>query len=208
MKILSSFWWLLILKPFYMVIVSIAEIDTKREANFRESNIDADFNFQKVLVGDQGLLGMLANNAYYARQAACLGDESERLSTRFFTVCAALEIASEYAVKPTVVTFGQPKMGNMKFAQFVATKITLYRVTYRDDFTPSVPKFGYNFDGKAIEYFQFSSEYWIPFQDQCECSPLFTKTSDLGPPIKFPSVYNVLRIVIKIVINAEKKTVE
>ncbi|KAG9289586.1 hypothetical protein G9A89_014321 [Geosiphon pyriformis] len=297
-----------------MVIVSIAGFDTKREANFPEhlpiryvdlslpkkdflnitkeqkrSKIGEDFNFQKVLVDDQELLGMLANNAYYARQAACLGDESERLWMRFFVgmpeslnpttgayqqiiwtfkskerrythwkmqkstliaylriegalvdeshfnawlkgrkffwakmrylkskpyfhvkknyftftgfgragiiaVWAALEIASEYAVKPTVVTFGQPKMGNMKFAQFVATKITLYRVTYRDDFTPSVPAYGYDIDKRAIEYSQLSGEYWIPFQYQCECSPLFTKTSDLEPPIKFPSVYKCFEV--------------
>ncbi|KAG9297843.1 hypothetical protein G9A89_006784 [Geosiphon pyriformis] len=297
-----------------MVIVSIAEIYTKGEENFREylpikdvnlsplkkdflnitkeqkrSKIGEDSNFQKVLVDDQKLLGMLANNAYYARQASLLGDESDRLRDRFFVgmpeslkpttgayqqiiwtfkskergyihwqriksisipyprieealvdkshfnvwlkgrkkfwtkmrylkskphfhvkknyfaftgfgragiiaVYAALEFASEYAVKPTVVTFGQPKMGNMKFVEFVATKITLYRVTYRDDFTPSVPKLGYNFDGKAIDYFQLSGEYWIPFQDQCECSPLFTKTSDLEPPIKFPSVYKCFEV--------------
>ncbi|KAG9289596.1 hypothetical protein G9A89_014331 [Geosiphon pyriformis] len=297
-----------------MVIVSIAKFKTKREANFPEclsikhvnlsppkknflniteeqkrSKIDADFHFQKVLVEDQGLLGMLANNAYYARQAAYLGDESERLWERFFVgmpeslnptagayqqiiltfkskervydhwkrikstsiaypsiqeayieknhfdvwlkgrkkfwtkmenlklkpdfdvnkdyftftgfgragiiaVYAALEFASEYAVKPTVVSFGQPQMGNKKFVEFVATQITLYRVTYRDDFTPSVPKYGYTSDGKAIGYIQLSGEYWIPFQDQCECSPLFTKTSDLEPSVKFPSVYKCFEV--------------
>ncbi|KAG9289597.1 hypothetical protein G9A89_014332 [Geosiphon pyriformis] len=297
-----------------MVIVSVAKFKTKREANFPEylpikhvdlsppkrnflniteeqkrSKIDVDLHFQKVLVEDQGLLAMLANNAYYAMQAACLKDESDRLYGRFFVgmskslnpitgayqqiiltfkskergyilwkmqkstligypriegalvdqshfnvwlkgrkkfwtkmenlklksdfnvnkdyftftgfgragiiaVCAALEFASKYAVKPTVVTFGQPQMGNMKFAEFVATQITLYRVTYRDDYTPGVPKYGYSFEGKAIDYFQLSGEYWIPFQDQCECSPLFTKTSDLEPPIKFPSVYKCFEV--------------
>ncbi|KAG9289595.1 hypothetical protein G9A89_014330 [Geosiphon pyriformis] len=293
-----------------MVIVSIAKFETKREEylpikdvdlsppkkNFinitkqqKRSKIDASFHFQKILVEDQELLGMLANNAYYARQAAFLGDESERLWGRFFVgmpeslnptkgtyqqiiltfkskergynhwqrikstsiaypriqeayvekshfniwlkgrknfwtkmrymqlkpyfnvkknyftftgfgragiiaVYAALEFASEYAVKPTVITFGQPQMGNKKFVEFVATQITLYRVTYRDDFTPSVPRFGKNFDGKAIGYFQLSGEYWISFQDQCECSPLFTKTSDLEPSVKFPSVYKCLQV--------------
>ncbi|KAG9289598.1 hypothetical protein G9A89_014333 [Geosiphon pyriformis] len=312
MKTFSNFMCTLILIMVHMVTFVVL-FEIKREStireNFREgislnagkrdflnitkqqkkSKIVENPNLRKILVKDQELLGMLANNAYYARQAACLNHESERLwrlsfigmpkslkptpgsysqviltfkfkervynnwkghqsisipypnvkeslvdeyhfniwlyckeifrakienlksnsefhvNKKYFTftgfgragitaVYAALDFASEHAVKPTVVTFGQPKMGNMKFVEFVTTQITLYRVTYRDDFTPSVPTYGYDIDTKAIDYSQLSGEYWIPFQDQCECAPLFTKTSNLEPPIKFPSVYKCFEV--------------
>ncbi|KAG9297846.1 hypothetical protein G9A89_006787 [Geosiphon pyriformis] len=210
-----------------------------------------DPNFQKILVKDQDLLRMLANNAYYARQAACLKDNSERLTLRFFVgmpknalvdgyhfqiwlrskeifwkkmknlnlrfksgfhfakkyftftgfgragiiaVYAALEFGNANRIKPTVVTFGQPRMGNRKFVEFVATQITLYRVTYRDDYTPSLPTYGYTSNRIAVEYLPLSGEYWIPFQDQCECSPLFPEASHINQKINFPSVYKCYQV--------------
>ncbi|KAG9288793.1 hypothetical protein G9A89_023090 [Geosiphon pyriformis] len=88
-----------------------------------------------------------------------------------YAVYAALIFAVTYHTLPIVITFGKPRMGNMEFAQFVETQIIHYRVTYRDDSTPSFPEVGFSsVSNQKFNFIPLSREYWIPYQDQCECS--------------------------------------
>ncbi|KAG9305380.1 hypothetical protein G9A89_011513 [Geosiphon pyriformis] len=103
-------------------------------------------------------------------------------------VYAALKFAHTYNTIPTVITFGKPLMGNMKFAEFVESQIDHYRITYRDDFTPNVPPKAISHK-KVVKYVPLESEYWIPFQDECECS-----SSESDETIKFPALYKCFTI--------------
>ncbi|KAG9297483.1 hypothetical protein G9A89_020885 [Geosiphon pyriformis] len=76
----------------------------------------------------------------------------------------------------TVVTFGQPRAGNDKFAKLInslRTKINVYRVTNRNDFVPHYPKTSSN----GRRYWHYEREYWIS-DDDCNCA---TKPNPIDP---------------------------
>ncbi|KAG9287321.1 hypothetical protein G9A89_008952 [Geosiphon pyriformis] len=63
----------------------------------------------------------------------------------------------------TVVTYGQPRIGNKYFAQHINThsKIRTYRLTNTDDYVPRLPVYGEN------QLVHHSPEYWIAVD--CDC---------------------------------------
>ncbi|KAG9288656.1 hypothetical protein G9A89_006757 [Geosiphon pyriformis] len=69
-------------------------------------------------------------------------------------------------LKLAVVTFGQPRVGNHYFANYVNQIMgnNLYRVTYRNDFIPQLPP-RKEFDAGFIHH---EVEYWISDPD-CDC---------------------------------------
>ncbi|KAG9289611.1 hypothetical protein G9A89_014346 [Geosiphon pyriformis] len=101
-----------------------------------------------------------------------------------YAVFAALAFAIKHNTMPYVITFGQPRIGNVKFILFVNNKISIYRVTHADDWVPSYPR-------NALEsdpYIQFFPEYWIPLQKLCDC--VATSESDYfeNKPQIYPTV--------------------
>ncbi|KAG9293245.1 hypothetical protein G9A89_010616 [Geosiphon pyriformis] len=65
-----------------------------------------------------------------------------------------------------VFTYGQPRIGNKKFAHYINENKNLFvfRVTYKDDYVPRLPT---NINMEA--FMHYSPEYWIA-QDDCECN--------------------------------------
>ncbi|KAG9290441.1 hypothetical protein G9A89_007172 [Geosiphon pyriformis] len=79
-----------------------------------------------------------------------------------FSVFAALTIGKLGKHKPVVFTFGSPKMGDKKFAQYVYSNSIVHRVTYAGDYLPAFPL--------DDQYRHLTTEYWIPEQEEsCEC---------------------------------------
>ncbi|KAG9302105.1 hypothetical protein G9A89_020539 [Geosiphon pyriformis] len=93
-------------------------------------------------------------------------------------IFAGLAFGKKFRKVPTVVTFGQPKIGNQNFIDYVQSRIILYRVTYADDLIPSLP------NTPGFPY--MNTEYWIPEQEQEECQCMIT---DSGYNEMFPEVY-------------------
>ncbi|KAG9295063.1 hypothetical protein G9A89_017857 [Geosiphon pyriformis] len=110
-----------------------------------------------------------------------------------YAIFAALEFANKHAVKPIVVTFGMPSIGNMEFVSFAYSQIEHYRVTYGDDYVPQFPRFGIRHDNMEEKYVPMSTEYWIPLQpDQCQCSPAFTIVD--SSELNYPKIYRCNQI--------------
>ncbi|KAG9300156.1 hypothetical protein G9A89_010566 [Geosiphon pyriformis] len=103
-----------------------------------------------------------------------------------YAVFAALEFVKKYKPEksPIVVTFGQLKMGNDIFVAFAQLQLRIFRVTYKDDWSPSLPFNGIRTFSKWSddierpansfpllyeEYKHFKPEFWIE-GDNCECS--------------------------------------
>ncbi|KAG9300442.1 hypothetical protein G9A89_010067 [Geosiphon pyriformis] len=78
-----------------------------------------------------------------------------------YAIFAALMFRQYSKGVPKVVTFGQPRMGNIAFASFVDSKLEVYRITHADDQIPSFPS------DKLYNHLRM--EYWIPKQNQCDC---------------------------------------
>ncbi|KAG9293486.1 hypothetical protein G9A89_009210 [Geosiphon pyriformis] len=97
---------------------------------------------------------------------------------KFYAVFAALRYAKRFKVKPIVVTFGQPRMGDTYFAYIVSTYLQMYRVTYADDYIPAFP-----FGNKDL--WPLSTEYWIPKQEQCDCTFDITLPDQSNFPVVF-----------------------
>ncbi|KAG9301173.1 hypothetical protein G9A89_012556 [Geosiphon pyriformis] len=110
-----------------------------------------------------------------------------------YAVFAALDFKETYGLltKPTVVTFGLPRVGNLQFAQYVHDQLNVYRVTYADDWIPSSPSSGRYADNNEnfkIPYVPLEIEYWIPLQEECECiSRGFSKIPQTNK--KYPKVF-------------------
>ncbi|KAG9288664.1 hypothetical protein G9A89_006765 [Geosiphon pyriformis] len=76
----------------------------------------------------------------------------------------------------TIVTFGQPRPGNEKLAQFIQFKkknFKVYRVTNKDDMVPHYPIKS----SQGKRYSHVGSEYWIS-DISCDCSTKNPKTKD------------------------------
>ncbi|KAG9298485.1 hypothetical protein G9A89_003953 [Geosiphon pyriformis] len=66
-----------------------------------------------------------------------------------------------------VITFGSPRMGNLQFAQYVNSRLQVFRVTHGDSYLPQIP---IQTNGNA-GYFHFEKEYWIKPVKSCDCPP-------------------------------------
>ncbi|KAG9304565.1 hypothetical protein G9A89_020129 [Geosiphon pyriformis] len=60
-----------------------------------------------------------------------------------------------------VITFGQPRIGDKKFTQYVESRLSnIYRITHADDYVPL-------FFGEIAVH--LNTEYWIPKEEECDC---------------------------------------
>ncbi|KAG9285036.1 hypothetical protein G9A89_009846 [Geosiphon pyriformis] len=84
-----------------------------------------------------------------------------------YAMLAALEITKKLQSSYTIAvfTFGQPRLGNFQFAQYVNELLTnsVYRVTNMNDFVPKYPK-----PTETQSWLHYGTEYWIK-QENCEC---------------------------------------
>ncbi|KAG9291906.1 hypothetical protein G9A89_004844 [Geosiphon pyriformis] len=88
-----------------------------------------------------------------------------------------------------VVTFGQPRFGNNKFAQLFyryKNDLHIFRVTHSNDFVSQYPKK----DAVGEHYWHTETEYWIP-RDNCECPTLQSEIGEnrLYTVYKCPGYY-------------------
>ncbi|KAG9288652.1 hypothetical protein G9A89_006753 [Geosiphon pyriformis] len=86
------------------------------------------------------------------------------------------QIFGKIYVDIAVVTFGQPRIGNAEFANYVNNllKNQVYRVTYKND---PVPLFPIN-SGDSDEFKHHEIEYWIALQD-CDCTNIPKSQKDV-----------------------------
>ncbi|KAG9288025.1 hypothetical protein G9A89_017620 [Geosiphon pyriformis] len=76
----------------------------------------------------------------------------------------------------SVFTFDQPRMGELPLSKFLNDCISIYRITYQDDFIPQMP----SRSGDLKGYFHSAYEYSI--EQDCECSdPSISKNSATKP---------------------------
>ncbi|KAG9297516.1 hypothetical protein G9A89_001456 [Geosiphon pyriformis] len=75
----------------------------------------------------------------------------------------------KYINSITVVTFGQPRIGNDYYAKRLASLMPIFRVTHTNDYVPHFPKKSQS----GIKYVHHETEYWII--EDCEC---YDKTAD------------------------------
>ncbi|KAG9285742.1 hypothetical protein G9A89_003421 [Geosiphon pyriformis] len=80
-----------------------------------------------------------------------------------YAVFAALAFEARFKIRPTVVTFGLPRIGNKYFAIYTAERVNSYRVTYKNDIIPFLPK-----NSDTQEFYPLKTEYWI-MEDDCDC---------------------------------------
>ncbi|KAG9286609.1 hypothetical protein G9A89_005377 [Geosiphon pyriformis] len=99
-----------------------------------------------------------------------------------------LDINSEdgYKSKFTVFTFGQPRIGNEQFANYVHQKLKgrIYRVTNYNDWVPKFPN-----PTPENPYLHHTREYWLGPID-CDCKSPSKKTSLNTPLYKCPVPIN------------------
>lgn len=81
-----------------------------------------------------------------------------------FAVLSALEVSHLYHVekKVSVVTFGQPRMGNKAFADLVSAAFhgRIFRVTNKSDATPYLPVNG-TFNYEWSHHSKVSRDYFL-----------------------------------------------
>ncbi|KAG9292506.1 hypothetical protein G9A89_001579 [Geosiphon pyriformis] len=81
-----------------------------------------------------------------------------------FAVLVALSFKLRFREKRIeVATFGQPRFANRKFIKYLESKLYIHRVTYADDYVPTI-----------LQYNQVhhNTEYWIPFDKDCSCEDI------------------------------------
>ncbi|KAG9285296.1 hypothetical protein G9A89_001430 [Geosiphon pyriformis] len=76
-----------------------------------------------------------------------------------FATLTALELKQKLfskfpSLKSEVITFGQPRLGNDKFASYAEKEITLYRVIFSNDLIPHIPF-------QWMGYQQIGGEIWV-----------------------------------------------
>ncbi|KAG9294118.1 hypothetical protein G9A89_021477 [Geosiphon pyriformis] len=76
----------------------------------------------------------------------------------------------KYNLKFKVVTFGQPRVGNLPFARLVNGALEVYRVTNENDPFVHLPK-----KTKGQRFGHHEREYWIT-ENNCECRTLALET--------------------------------
>ncbi|KAG9300143.1 hypothetical protein G9A89_010553 [Geosiphon pyriformis] len=94
-------------------------------------------------------------------------------------VFAALEYKREYMkASITLITFGQPRIGNNQFVYYIELMVKPWRVTYGDDSIPNFPIEGFDREKKRLSnkayrspnilYRHFRKEFWI--EPSCDCA--------------------------------------
>ncbi|KAG9288651.1 hypothetical protein G9A89_006752 [Geosiphon pyriformis] len=66
------------------------------------------------------------------------------------------------------ITFGQPRIGNSKFSQFVNDELQVIRVTHTNDYVPHYPQF--SFHQQILKHHQ--EEHWLAPPPTCDCEEL------------------------------------
>ncbi|KAG9306806.1 hypothetical protein G9A89_005706 [Geosiphon pyriformis] len=97
-----------------------------------------------------------SNSAHYVFTGFSIGGAMAVLFALFF--------AQKYSIRPKVITFGQPRIGDIGFALFIKEHVDVYRVTHGNDELTLFPNYP--------NYRHHELEYWIPNQNQCECDNL------------------------------------
>ncbi|KAG9297063.1 hypothetical protein G9A89_004929 [Geosiphon pyriformis] len=85
-------------------------------------------------------------------------------------------------IPPTIIitTFGQPKIGDEIFNEWVKARISeLNRVTYFDDFVPEFPK--------TLKH--ISNEIWIAEEQNCDCQQQKEEGNEADGQYRWPEVY-------------------
>ncbi|KAG9297476.1 hypothetical protein G9A89_020878 [Geosiphon pyriformis] len=79
-----------------------------------------------------------------------------------YAILAGLEALKQYPGRTIqVFTYGQPRIGNIGFANIVSRKLTVYRVTNLDDLVPHKPPQHKNINNQKWKYHHHDTEFWI-----------------------------------------------
>ncbi|KAG9294514.1 hypothetical protein G9A89_008625 [Geosiphon pyriformis] len=74
--------------------------------------------------------------------------------------------SAQINVKFAAISFGQPRLGNKRFVEYLNQKLTVYRVTNMDDYFPHFPNS--NESELSEPMVHHDTEYWI--SDDCDCT--------------------------------------
>ncbi|KAG9304644.1 hypothetical protein G9A89_020208 [Geosiphon pyriformis] len=155
-------------------------IDRKNELvkylDVEDAKVDKIFyhNFMSTRkVVEQKILKILLSEKYKHYKVVFTGHGTGGV----YAVFTALQLQPE--IQDTwleVYTYGQPRMGNAIFAEYVDNTISMiYRITLADDYVPQFPRITFKKYERDVEgYWHLETEFWINMV--CDCA-------NVNPPL-------------------------